>query len=38
MTHYDINSMFLIADKDKDGLINPEEWEDFYLVFIVPYK
>jgi hypothetical protein len=30
--------MFLIADKDKDGLINPAEWEDFYLVFIVPYK
>ena len=38
MNRFDIGNMFILADKNKDGLITTQEWEDFYLVFVVPFK
>jgi hypothetical protein len=38
MNQYEIYQLFETTDVDKDGLVSEKEWQNFYRVFLVPFR
>jgi len=38
MNQYDIYNMFETIDKDRNGFIDEPEWQEFYSIFLLPFK